>query len=75
MTLFFPAAIGFPVIIFLLVPLRIWVIPRLPFKPHELGILDGPTASPFVSHVLVQLKVRSRLTLERQTMASVGGTL
>jgi len=41
------AAIGFPVIILLLIPLRMWVIPRLPFTPHELGILDGPTASPF----------------------------
>ena len=43
------AAIGFPVVILLLVPLRTWVIPRLPFTPEELAILDGPTASPFVS--------------------------
>ncbi|KAG8215844.1 HCO3 transporter family-domain-containing protein [Butyriboletus roseoflavus] len=41
------AAIGFPVIIILLVPLRMLVIPRLPFTPEELAILDGPTASPF----------------------------
>lgn len=43
------AAIGFPVLILLLVPLRALVIPRLPFTPEELSILDGPTASPFVS--------------------------
>ncbi|KXN88128.1 hypothetical protein AN958_07587 [Leucoagaricus sp. SymC.cos] len=44
------AAIGFPVIIMLLIPLRILLIPRLPFTSEELAILDGPTASPFVSH-------------------------
>ncbi|PPR00437.1 hypothetical protein CVT24_004498 [Panaeolus cyanescens] len=43
------AAIGFPVIIMLLLPLRTLVIPRLPFTKEELAILDGPTASPFVS--------------------------
>ncbi|KAK0500133.1 HCO3 transporter family-domain-containing protein [Armillaria luteobubalina] len=41
------AAIGFPVIIMLLIPLRTLVIPRLPFTSEELAILDGPTASPF----------------------------
>ncbi len=33
----------------LLIPLRTLVIPRLPFTSEELAILDGPTASPFVS--------------------------
>ncbi|KAF8158230.1 HCO3 transporter family-domain-containing protein [Crassisporium funariophilum] len=41
------AAIGFPVIIMLLLPLRTLVIPRLSFTMEELAILDGPTASPF----------------------------
>ncbi|KAK0194092.1 anion exchanging protein [Armillaria mellea] len=41
------AAIGFPVIIMLLIPLRTLVIPRLPFTSEELAALDGPTASPF----------------------------
>lgn len=41
------AAIGFSVIIMLLIPLRIYLIPRLPFTIAELAILDGPTASPF----------------------------
>ncbi|KIJ54700.1 hypothetical protein M422DRAFT_24604 [Sphaerobolus stellatus SS14] len=41
------AAIGFPVIIMLLVPIRVLLIPRLPFTPEELSLLDGPTASPF----------------------------
>jgi hypothetical protein len=40
------AAIGFPVFILLLVPLRAWVLPRW-FKASELAVLDGPTASPF----------------------------
>ncbi|KAF9220599.1 hypothetical protein BS17DRAFT_307959 [Gyrodon lividus] len=41
------AAIGFPVVILLLIPMRSLIIPRLPFTPEELSILDGPTASPF----------------------------
>ncbi|KAJ7505570.1 HCO3 transporter family-domain-containing protein [Mycena galericulata] len=41
------AAIGFPIIIMLLIPLRVLVVPRLSFTPEELAILDGPTASPF----------------------------
>ncbi|KAJ6557218.1 bicarbonate transporter [Mycena vulgaris] len=41
------AAIGFPLIIMLLIPLRVFVVPRLSFTPEELAILDGPTASPF----------------------------
>lgn len=49
------AAIGFPIIIMGLIPLRILLIPRLPFTTDELAILDGPTASPFV---------RSRCTLD-----------
>ncbi|KAA1473803.1 hypothetical protein DENSPDRAFT_840295 [Dentipellis sp. KUC8613] len=41
------AAIGFPVIILLLIPLRTLLVPRLPFSEEELAVLDGPTASPF----------------------------
>ncbi|KAI6144911.1 hypothetical protein BKA82DRAFT_4167985 [Pisolithus tinctorius] len=41
------AAIAFPVVIFLLVPVRTLIIPRLPFTLEELSILDGPTASLF----------------------------
>ncbi|KAF7357660.1 hypothetical protein MSAN_01362600 [Mycena sanguinolenta] len=41
------AAIGFPVVILLLIPVRVLVVPRLPFTLEELAILDGPTASPF----------------------------
>ncbi|WVQ70756.1 hypothetical protein IAR50_000278 [Cryptococcus sp. DSM 104548] len=41
------AAIGFPVIIMLLVPMRVFIVPRLGFTEEELGILDGPVASPF----------------------------
>jgi hypothetical protein len=33
----------------LLLPLRTFVIPRLPFTAEELAILDRPTASSFVS--------------------------
>ncbi|KAF8264730.1 HCO3 transporter family-domain-containing protein [Lactarius quietus] len=41
------AAVGFPVIILLLIPLRSLVVPKMPFSSEELGILDRPTASPF----------------------------
>ncbi|KAE8541266.1 hypothetical protein D1P53_002623 [Cryptococcus gattii VGV] len=41
------AAIGFPVIIMLLVPLRWFVVPRLGFTEEELGILDAAVASEF----------------------------
>ncbi|KIP02729.1 hypothetical protein PHLGIDRAFT_283464 [Phlebiopsis gigantea 11061_1 CR5-6] len=41
------AAIGFPIIILLLVPTRTLIIPRLPFTAEELSVLDGPTASEF----------------------------
>lgn len=40
------AAVGFPIIILLLIPARTWVLPRY-FTPEELRILDAPTASPF----------------------------
>jgi len=40
------AAVGFPVIIFALVPFRTLLMPRW-FSQEELGILDGPTASQF----------------------------
>ena len=43
------ASIGFPIIIALLVPMRTIVVPRMSFTSEELSILDGPTASPFVS--------------------------
>lgn len=40
------AAIGFPIIILLLVPVRTFVMPKY-FSQEELSILDAPTASPF----------------------------
>ncbi|GAB1211764.1 hypothetical protein ATERTT37_000888 [Aspergillus terreus] len=40
------AAIGFPVIILLLIPVRAFLMPRW-FTPEELAALDAPTASPF----------------------------
>lgn len=40
------AAVGFPIIILALIPVRTWVLPRY-FSGEELGILDAPTASPF----------------------------
>jgi boron transporter len=42
----FIAAIGFPVIILALVPVRTWILPRW-FTREELDLLDQPTASPF----------------------------
>ncbi len=40
------AAVGFPIFILLLIPIRALLLPRL-FAPQELAILDAPTASPF----------------------------
>ncbi|KAG9240298.1 HCO3 transporter family-domain-containing protein [Calycina marina] len=40
------AAVGFPIIIILLIPIRTWVLPRW-FSKEELRVLDAPTASPF----------------------------
>ncbi|KAF1917952.1 HCO3 transporter family-domain-containing protein [Ampelomyces quisqualis] len=40
------AAIGFPVFIFLYIPLRTFIMPHF-FTAEELGILDASTASPF----------------------------
>lgn len=40
------AAVGFPIFILLLIPVRAVLLPRW-FTPQELSILDGPTASPF----------------------------
>ncbi|KAF4120492.1 anion exchange family protein [Geosmithia morbida] len=40
------AAVGFPVFIIALIPIRAVVLPRF-LRQDELAILDGPTASPF----------------------------
>lgn len=40
------AAIGFPIIILLLVPVRAFLLPKY-FTSEELSLLDAPTASPF----------------------------
>lgn len=40
------AAIGFPVIILFLIPVRSFLLPRY-FTQEELSVLDAPTASPF----------------------------
>lgn len=68
------AALGFPVIILLLVPLRAYIIPRLPFTQEELSILDGPTASPFVSSPLL-LSLESSLACARRRRWNLLGDL
>jgi hypothetical protein len=40
------AAVGFPIIILLLIPFRTFVLPKW-FTDEELRLLDAPTASPF----------------------------
>jgi hypothetical protein len=40
------AAVGFPVFIMALIPVRIMLLPKI-FTPEELDALDEPTASPF----------------------------
>lgn len=44
------AAIGFPFVICLMIPLRIWLVPKLGFSPEELAILDQPVTSEFVRY-------------------------
>ena len=39
----------------LLVPVRTYFVPRLPFTDEELAILDGPTASPFVRVAVLEM--------------------
>ncbi|KAG8776419.1 hypothetical protein FRC15_011961 [Serendipita sp. 397] len=51
------SAIGFPIIIGILVPLRIWILPLLPFTEDELAILDQPTASPFTMASVGGMKI------------------
>lgn len=41
------AAIGFPIIILALIPVRTFLLPRY-WKAEHLAVLDAPTASPFV---------------------------
>ncbi|KAH6892255.1 HCO3 transporter family-domain-containing protein [Thelonectria olida] len=41
------AAVGFPVFILALIPIRALLLPRI-FKPEELSALDEPTASDFI---------------------------
>jgi hypothetical protein len=64
------AAIGFPVVIMLLIPLRVLVVPRLSFTPEELAILDRPAASPFVSACLFYY---SRLIIFPPADYGIGG--
>ncbi|POR39593.1 Uncharacterized protein TPAR_00233 [Tolypocladium paradoxum] len=40
------AAVGFPVFIFALIPIRALLLPRI-FRPEELALLDAPTTSAF----------------------------
>ncbi|KDQ11348.1 hypothetical protein BOTBODRAFT_114602 [Botryobasidium botryosum FD-172 SS1] len=42
------AAIGFPFVICLMIPLRTWLVPKMGFTPAEIDILDQPVASDFV---------------------------
>ncbi|KAH0445919.1 hypothetical protein IEQ34_025247 [Dendrobium chrysotoxum] len=51
------AAIGFPVLIVLLIPFRYWIVP-LWFSPSELRILDAPTADADV--VLASIGMRQK---------------
>lgn len=40
------AAVGFPIFIFALIPIRALLLPKF-LRPEELAVLDAPTASPF----------------------------
>ena len=66
------AAIGFPVLIIALIPLRWMVLPRL-FEARELRVLDAPTATSEV--VLASMGGRPRMPEDRheEEMGSGGG--
>ncbi|KAG6903278.1 hypothetical protein C0995_000173 [Termitomyces sp. Mi166 len=66
------AAIGFPVIIMLLIPLRVFLIPQLPFTSEELVILDQPTASPFQQEYQLGQQLR-RLYLDPSSSSYING--
>jgi hypothetical protein len=55
-----------------LVPIRVWLIPKMPFTDQELDILDGPVASDFVSRLNTDVHGGQ---LIGQTLESVGGTI
>jgi hypothetical protein len=45
------AAVGFPVIILALIPIRALILPRF-FRPEELTAMDAPTASEFIMEAI-----------------------
>lgn len=47
------AAIGFPIVIALMVPVGVWLPKWGVFGEGEMGVLDRPTASEFVSLILI----------------------
>lgn len=55
-----------------LVPIRVYLIPRMPFTDEELEALDGPVASAFVSPRLAAMECQADYA---QTLESVGGSL
>lgn len=66
------AAIGFPVIIIALIPVRTFVMPKY-FKPAELNALDAPTAGDFVMES-VGGAYAADLTDEDEAASSVHGS-
>ncbi|KAF1926689.1 uncharacterized protein M421DRAFT_102412 [Didymella exigua CBS 183.55] len=72
------AAIGFPVFIFLYIPMRTFLMPR--FLTHaELAILDAPTASPFTMESVggnhAQAGASSQETMEEAERGEGAGAL
>ncbi|KAL4786169.1 HCO3 transporter family-domain-containing protein [Aspergillus varians] len=65
------AAIGFPVIILFLIPVRSFLLPRW-FTKEELSALDGPTASPFTMESVGGVYGHSPNTEETSAQRPVG---
>jgi boron transporter len=68
------AAIGFPVIILLLIPVRSFLLPRW-FTPDQLSALDAPTASPFTMESVGGTYAHSSNALETPAEPAVTGVL
>ncbi|KAK4188192.1 HCO3 transporter family-domain-containing protein [Podospora australis] len=66
------AAVGFPIFIFLLIPVRALVLPRW-LSAEELGVLDEPTASPFTMEGIGGTYGGRETTTEEQEVLDVSG--
>jgi boron transporter len=68
------AAVGFPVCILLLIPIRAILLPRW-FDAQELALLDGPTAGPLAMQSVGGNSHEAEKVLRRAPTAGIGGNV